>query len=277
MCRLLEVSPSGYYAWRTRSPSERERADGALCRLISRFHEGSEGTYGAPRIQAALRDHGWSVGRKRVARLMRSLGARGVKRRAFMVTTDSDKGARPAPDRVERTFTATAPDELWVSDITYIRSWEGFVFLAIVLDVYSRRIVGWSIARHMRKELPLSALEMALQHRRPGEVVHHSDQGCQYTSAAFMERCREAGVAVSMGSVGDCFDNAMAESFFATLECELIRRKPLRSRDEAEREVFRFIEGWYNPRRRHSALGYRSPMAFEAEYAEPVSKRETVH
>jgi putative transposase len=139
---------------------------------------------------------------------------------------------------------------------------------AVVLDVFTRRIVGWSIARHMRKESPLSALEMALQHRRPRGVIDHSDQGCQYTSAAFQGRCTAANVAVSMGSVGDCYDNAMAELFFATLECELLRRKALRSRDEAEQELFRFIEGWYNPRRRHSALGYRAPMEFEAEYWE---------
>lgn len=277
MCRVLEVSPSGYYAWRTRSRSQRERADEALCKRINAIHDWSEGTYGAPRIHAELRSEGWCVGRKRVARLMQAFGLRGVKRRTFMATTDSDKRARPAPDRVERDFTATAPDELWVSDISFIRTWEGFVFLAVVLDVFTRRVVGWSIARHMRKELPLSALEMALQHRRPERVIHHSDQGCQYTSAAFQGRCAAANVTVSMGSVGDCFDNAMAESFFATLECELLRRKALRSRDEAEQELFRFIEGWYNPRRRHSALGYRAPMEFEAEYWEQVSNPEPVH
>jgi len=216
------------------------------------------------------------VGRKRVARLMQAAGLRGVSRRRFAVTTQADPRVRPAPDRVERSFTADAPDQLYVGDITYIPTREGFLYLATVLDVFSRRVVGWAMADHLRTELVLDALEMALEQRRPEAVIHHSDQGCQYTSVAFTERCWEAGVAVPMGSVGDCYDNAMAESFFATLECGLIQQSQFRSRAEARQAVFSFIEGWYNNRRRHSALGHQSPRQFEAEYHQS-HKPESVH
>ena len=276
LCRLLAVSPSGYYAWRQRPTSARARQDAALTERIRALHGQSRGTYGVPRIHADLAAEGWRVGRKRVARLMRSAGLRGVSRRRFAVTTQSDQRVRPAPDRVERSFTADAPDQLYVGDITYIPTWEGFLYLATVLDVFSRRVVGWAMAEHLRTELVLDALEMALEQRRPEAVIHHSDQGYQYTSVAFTERCREAGVAVSMGSVGDCYDNAMAESFFATLECEVIQQSRFRSRVKARQAVFSFIEGWYNTRRRHSALGYQSPRQFEAEYHQS-HKPEPVH
>jgi putative transposase len=276
LCRLLAVSPSGYYAWRQRPTSARARQDAALTERILALHGQSRGTYGVPRIHADLAAEGWRVGRKRVARLMRSAGLRGVSRRRFAVTTQSDQRVRPAPDRVDRSFTADAPDQLYVGDITYIPTWEGFLYLATILDVFSRRVVGWAMAEHLRTELVLDALEMALEQRRPEAVIHHSDQGCQYTSVAFTERCREAGVAVSMGSVGDCYDNAMAESFFATLECEVIQQSRFRSRVEARQAVFSFIEGWYNTRRRHSALGYQSPRQFEAEYHQS-HKPEPVH
>jgi putative transposase len=187
----------------------------------------------------------------------------GASRRRGIVTTRRGKDARPAPDLVDRNFKASAPDQLWVADITYIPTSTGFLYLAIVLDVFSRRIVGWSMATHLRTELVLNALGMALKRRRPGNVIHHSDQGTQYTSIAFGLRCQEAGVRPSMGSVGDCYDNAMAESFFATLECELLERHRFKTPREAEVVVFNFIEGWYNPRRRHSALGYLAPIAFE--------------
>jgi len=280
MCRVLEVSPSGYYAWRNRSVSAREADDVRLRQSIRSAHTASRGTYGRPRIHADLVDEGWHVGGKRVARLMRAEGLRGVSRRKGTITTIGGDERRPHPDRVERNFTATAPDQLYVADITYIPTWAGFLYLAIVLDVFSRRVVGWRMATHLRTELVRGALDMALWQRRPTDVIHHSDQGCQYTSIDFGDRCREAGVRPSMGSVGDCFDNAMAESFFATLECELIERSRFRDPYEARQAVFTFIEGWYNPHRRHSAIGYVSPIEYEKQYAQATvrsPKPETVH
>ncbi len=267
MCRLLGVSTSGFYAWLKRPESARARRDAELAAKIEAIHTRSRGTYGAPRIHAELCADDEQVSRKRVARLMKARGLSGASRRKGCRTTSRDGTARPAPDLVERQFTAEAPDRLWVADITYVPTWEGFLYLAVVLDVFSRRIVGWAMAAHLRTELVLSALNMALWQRQPEEVVHHSDQGCQYTSLAFSRRCEEAGVRPSMGSVGDCFDNAMAESFFATLECELLDRSTFRTRVEAERAIFEFIEGWYNPHRRHSALGYLSPISFERQHA----------
>ena len=279
MCRVLGVSTSGYYAWRAREPSNRDQADAMLSQQIRAFHEQSRGTYGAPRIQADLRDEGIRVGRKRIARLMRVAGLRGLSRRKAPATTVRRAKVRPAADLVERDFTAEAPNGLWVADITYISTAVGFLYLAVVLDVFSRRIVGWSMASHLRTELVLAALEMALAQRKPERVIHHSDQGCQYTSIAFGQRCRAAGVRPSMGSVGDCYDNAMCESFFATLECELLDRERFETRAEARMAVFEFIEGWYNPRRRHSALDYQSPMMYEkkhqAEVIVPSSQRST--
>ena len=268
MCRTLDVSSSGYYTWRTRPPSARARQDEALTERIRAIHERSRGTYGAPRIHAELAAEGIHVGRKRVARLMRAAGLEGVSRRKGWKTTVRDRDARPAPDLVQRAFTAEGPDRLWVADITYIPTWAGFLFLAVVLDAWSRRIVGWAMETHLRTEFVLEALNMAVCQRQPASVIHHSDQGCQYTSIAFGKRCREAGVRPSMGSVGDCFDNAMCESFFATLECEVIARQSLKTKDQARGEVFSFIEGWYNPRRRHSALGYKSPNQFEQDAVE---------
>jgi putative transposase len=219
-----------------------------------------------PRIHAELVEDGEHVGRKRVARLMRAAGLEGVSRRKRTRTTVRGEELRPAPDLVERDFTADGPDQLWVADITYIPTWSGFLYLAVVLDVWSRRVVGWSMRKHLKTELVLEALNMAIWQRRPERVVHHSDQGTQYTSIAFGIRCRKAGIQISMGSVGDCFDNALAESFFATLECELIDRTSFRTRTEARLAVFDFIEGFYNPRRRHSGLGYDSPATYEARY-----------
>ncbi len=263
MCRVLGRSLSGYYAWRSRPPSARAREDAALTERIRAIHERSRGTYGAPRIHAELAAEGTHVSRKRVARLMRAAGLEGVSRRKGWKTTVRDQNARPAPDLVERKFAADGPDQLWVADITYIPTWAGFLFLAVVVDAWSRRVVGWAMATYLRTELVLEALNMAVSQRQPESVIHHSDQGCQYTSIAFGHRCREAGVRPSMGSVGDCFDNAMCESFFATLECELLDRRPFRTQAEARLAVFDFIEGWYNPQRRHSGLGYLSPVAYE--------------
>ncbi len=265
MCRVLEVSASGYYAWKSRMPSKRLMDDGVLQAEIEAIHRRSRSTYGVPRVHAELRAEGTRVGRKRVARLMRRAGLEGASRRKRAWTTKRDRDARPAPDLVERDFSSDGPDRLWVADITYIPTWGGFLYLAVVLDAYSRKIVGWAMATHLRTELVLDALNMALGQRRADDVIHHSDQGCQYTSIAFGLRCKQAGVRPSMGSVADCYDNAMCESFFATLECELLDQKPLRTQIEARMAVFDFIEAWYNPHRRHSALGYLSPMAYERD------------
>jgi putative transposase len=194
---------------------------------------------------------------------MKAAGLQGVSRRKGFRTTVRCPAGCPAPDLVERDFTVSGPDRLWVADITYISTWEGFLFLSVVLDAWSRKIVGWAMATHLKTELVLDALEMALWQRRPTEVVHHSDHGTQYTSIAFGKRCREAGVRPSMGSIGDCYDNALCESFFATLECELLDRCKFKTQAEARMAVFEFIEGFYNPRRRHSSLGYLSPVNYE--------------
>jgi putative transposase len=257
--------PSGYYAWRRRRPSHRNETDATLTAEIRTVHAASHGTYGAPRIHAELADKGIRIGRKRVARLMLRAGLAGVSRRKFVVTTVKGDG-RQAPDLVERNFSAPAPDRLWVADITYIPTWSGFLYLAVVLDVFSRRIVGWSMATTLAAQLVLNALNMALLTRRPRGVIHHSDQGSQYTSIAFGHRCREAGVRPSMGSVGDAYDNAMCESFFATLECELLQQRRFQTQAEARIAVFEFIEGFYNLRRRHSAIGYLSPFDYEWQY-----------
>jgi putative transposase len=263
ICRVLGVSPSGYYAWTRRSRSPRAQAEESLLVSIREIHRRSRGTYGAPRVQAELAAQGSSVSRKRIARLMREAGLFGVSRRRRFSTTVRSADRRPAPDLVQRNFTASGANQLWVADITYIPTGAGFLYLSVVLDVWSRRIVGWSMATHLRTELVLEALDMAVKQRRPEGVIHHSDQGTQYTSIGFGERCRSAGVRPSMGSVGDCFDNAMCESFFATLECELLDRSKFKTPSEARRAVFDFVEGWYNPWRRHSALGYLSPAGFE--------------
>src|SRR5215831_11667341 len=238
------------------------------CSPRSTPHMRPRGTYGAPRIHAELTAKGIRVGRKRVARLMSRAGIAGVSRRRFVVTTVKGDG-RQAPDLVERNFTAEAPDRLWVGDITYIPTWAGFLYLAVVLDAWSRRVVGWAMATHLRTDLVLDALNMAFTQRRPTDVIHHSDQGCQYTAITFGQRCREMGVRPSMGSVGDAYDNAMCESFFATLECELLDRHRFQSQAEARMAIFEFIEGWYNPHRRHSALGYESPINYER--SQPLS------
>ena len=263
MCRVLEVSASGYYAWRRRMISVRKQEDEKLQQRIRTIHDRSRQTYGAPRIHAELQEEGTRVGRKRVARLMSESGLVGVSRRKSTVTTRRDRLARPAPDLVDRKFVADRPNALWVADITYIPTWVGFLYLAVVLDVWSRKIVGWAMAAHLRTSLVTSALDMAIMQRSPVDVIHHSDQGCQYTSIEFGKRCREKGIRPSMGSVGDCYDNAMCESFFATLECELIDRSVFRNHDEARSAIVAFIEGFYNTQRRHSALDYLSPVQFE--------------
>ena len=267
MCRVLGVSPGGFYARLKRPLCARARTDAELSERIAEIHRRSRATYGAPRIHAELKAQGIHVGRKRVARLMREAGLHGATRRKWMTTTVRDRNARPAPDLVNRSFTAPAPNRLWVADITYIPTWVGFLYLAVVLDAFSRKIVGWAMETYLRVELVLKALNMALWQRRPTDVIHHSDQGSQYTSLAFGKRCAQAGVRPSMGSVGDAFDNAMCESFFATLETELLNRKSFKTQAEARTAIFEFIEGWYNPHRRHSALDYLSPIDYERRCA----------
>jgi putative transposase len=221
LCRLLDVSPSGYYAWRNRVPSARAQQDASLQGQIQEIHRHSRGTYGAPRIHAELAARGVRIGRKRVARLLRAAGVQGVSRRRRIRTTVRAAQQPVAVDLVQRTFVAEGPNRLWVADITYVPTARGFLYLAIVLDAWSRRIVGWAMATTLMTDLVLDAFDMAVRTRQPRQVIHHSDHGCQYTSLAFGRRCREAGVRPSMGTIGDCYDNAMCESFFATLECEL--------------------------------------------------------
>jgi putative transposase len=268
MCRVLEISTSGFYAWLKRRRSKRRNEDELLRKKVEAIHWWSRGTYGAPRIHEELKASGRAIGRKRVARLMRESRLAGVSRRKWVRTTISDRSARPAADLVDRNFTATGPNQLWVADITYVpTSRDGFLYLAVVLDVWSRKVVGWSMQSHLRTELVTAALEMALEQRRPQPgLVHHSDQGCQYTSIEFGSRCRRAGVRPSTGSVGDCFDNAMCESFFATLKTELTDRYHFRILAEAKAAIFTFIESWYNRYRRHSSIGYLSPNDYERRH-----------
>jgi putative transposase len=273
MCRLLGVSTSGYYAWAKRMPSRRRQEDAALLSEIRAVHAASHGTYGAPRIWFDLAARGVRVGRKRVARLMAAAGLVGVSRRRFVTTTVKGEGRR-APDLVDRNFSADHPDLLWVADITYIPTWAGFLYLAVVLDACSRRIVGWSMSTALASRIVLDALDMAIATRRPKGVIHHSDQGSQYTSIAFGQHCHEAGVHPSMGSVGDAYDNAMCESFFATLECELLARHRFATQAEARTAVFTFIEGFYNRRRRHSSIGYLSPVEYERRLAAGSDPRQ---
>ena len=268
LCRVLRVSASGYYDWRDRAPSAQAQANAALMQRISQVHQASDTTYGAPRIHAELAELGVMAGHNRIARLMRVHGLRGVsRRRGWCVTTRRDKDRQPAPDLVQRRFEASGINQLWVADMTYIPTWAGFGYLAIVLDVFSRKVVGWAFGQRMTADLVLAALNMALLTRKPAGVIHHSDQGSQYTSLEFGRRCKQMGVRPSMGSVGDAYDNAMAESFFASLECELIDRRVWKSFAQARMEIFTWIEGWYNPRRRHSGLGQKSPVNFEREHA----------
>ena len=268
MCRVFGVSPSGFYAWNARGPSARALEDARLTARIRHYHARSKGRYGAPNIHADLRElDGVRVGKKRVARLMKAEGLQGACFQKWVTTTTRDSDAEPSPDLVQRQFSADAPDRLWVADITYIPTWAGFLFLAVVLDAFSRRVVGWAMAEHLRTELVLSALNMALGQRKARGVVHHSDHGTQYTSIAFGLRCQEAKVKPSMGSVGDAYDNAMAESFFATLERELLNRRRFATKAEARMAIFEFIEGWYNPIRRHKGLGRISPIEFERRHS----------
>ena len=269
LARVLGVSRAGYYAWVGREPSAHARADVELGERITAIHAATKGIYGAPRIHAELAADGRRHGRKRIARLMRRSGIVGVSRRRGIRTTTPAAAKPAAPDLVERNFAATAPNQLWVADITYVPTWQGFLFLAVVIDAYSRRCVGWSMRDDLRAELVLDALGMAVSSRRPAPgLVHHSDRGSQYASLAFGATLRESDLLASMGSRGDAYDNAAAESFMATIKTELIKRTTFKSRDAARLAIFEYIEAFYNPLWRHSSLGYKSPDEYERIYSE---------
>jgi putative transposase len=271
-CELLGVSRSGYRKWQTRPPSDRALADAWLLEKIKEIHAGNRGVYGAPRVHAELRlAHGVNVGRKRVERLMRQAGLSGLIPKKRGRTTIRVPGVRVADDLVKRRFRPEQPNVLWFTDITYLRTWEGWLYLAAVQDAFSRRIVGWQMADHLRTELVVRALEMAVSRRRPGPgLIHHSDQGSQFVALGFGQACTKNGIARSMGSTGVCWDNAVAETFFATLKKELVYRHSWPTRRELEAEVFEYIEAFYNLTRRHSLLGMLSPADYEESRRSPV-------
>jgi len=271
LCPVMGMAPSTYYYQRARltQPSRRREDDRALLEHIQRIWTSSRFTYGSPRVHAQLAREGIRVGRKRVERLMREAGLKGAYRSRYFRTTESDPSARVAPDLVDRTFRANAPNQLWVADITYLRIDGGFIYLACVMDAFSRAIVGWTTSDVTKLELVETALQMAVDRRRPppgGGLVHHSDRGSQYTAYAFGQRLLDAGIAASMGSKGDAYDNALMESFFGTLKIELIDRRRWRTRQELDTALLSYIEGWYNALRLQRALGWRSPLEFEDHY-----------
>ncbi len=272
LCRMLGVSRSGYYAWKSRPTSMRSRQDAALTEKIHKIHRRSRETYGSPRVHAELRMLGTRCGRKRVERLMREAGLQGCMRGRRKGTTRRNKRAAPAEDLVKRNFAATVMDRVWVADITYVATREGFLYVAFILDVHSRKIIGWAMENHLKTELVVDALQMAVWKRRPAPgLVHHSDQGAQYTALSFGERLREVGITPSMGRTGSALDNAMAESFVSTLKAELVSRLEFPSRQAARTAIFEYLETFYNSRRLHSSLGYSSPTDFEEDRIEKAS------
>ena len=268
LCRVLRVTPSGYYAWAKRRPSRRQRENARLTVRIRAIHAASRGTYGSPRVYEQLKQEGFAVGQERVARLLRELGLMGVPQKRFWHTTDSAHRLAVAPNVLGRDFDAERPNERWVTDITYLWTGEGWLYLAVVLDLFARRVVGWAVRPHLRTELALEALHLALGRRVPGAgLVHHSDRGCQYAAAAYQRVLHDHAIVCSMSRKGDCWDNAVTESFFATLKTELIQRQPWPTRRATKDAVADYIEGFYNPHRLHSSLGYVSPNEFERRYA----------
>jgi len=260
MCETLGVSRSGYYAWASRAESARVAADRALAAEIQTAHTASRGRYGSPRVHAELRARGRRVGRKRVARLMRGMGLAARRRRRFRRTTDSSHAFPIAPNLLARNFTAEAPDRVWLADLTYIWTAEGWLYLAAVLDLYTRRVVGWAMADHLGHELAMAALDMAIARQRPlPGLIHHADRGVQFAAHRYRARLLAHGMLCSMSRKGDCWDNAPMESFFATLKGELVEGADYQTRDQARADVFHYIEGFYNKRRLHSALGYITP------------------
>jgi len=265
MCRQLEVSSSGYYAWRKHEPSRRAQEDDELVKRIVSIHKESRGTYGSPRVLDELKERGFEVGRRRVARLMRENGITGTAPRPFKRTTDSKHGLPVADNILSREFTVDGPDTVWATDITYVRTWEGWMYLAVIIDLFSRRVVGWSMATHMRTSLVTGALRRALGYRLPSlDMLHHSDRGSQYASHAYRAALRDNGIVCSMSRKGDCWDNAVVESFFATIKKELLHRRPWPTVHEARTAIVEYIEVFYNRKRKHSTLGYLSPVHFES-------------
>jgi transposase InsO family protein len=274
-CALLEVSRAAYYAHRTGEPSQRTCDDTVLTERVTAIHAESKGTYGAPRVHAELAAAGWRCSRKRVARLMRAAGLAGKTPKRWRTTTVPDLAATLPEDLIGRDFACAATDHnrRWCGDITYIHTWEGWLYLATVIDLGSRRVVGWATADHLRTDLVEQALRNAITQRRPEPgVIFHSDRGCQYTSGQYARLARDTGVRLSVGRKGQCWDNAVAESFFATIKTELLDRQPWPTKAMAHKAIFEYIEGWYNTRRRHSSLGYLSPAAYEAT-THPVTER----
>ena len=269
MCRVLGVTRSGFYAWLRQPLSDRSLEDARLVVRIRRFHRDAEGVYGSPRIYGDLREAGETCGLNRVARLMREHGIRAI--RGYKAPRHrSGAPDTVVPNRLQRAFTSERPDRVWVTDITYIRTWEGWLYLAAVLDLFHRKVVGWSMQARMTRHLAIAALLMAVRRRRPKrEVLVHSDQGSQYGSDDWMRFCRDHGLVPSMSRRGNCWDNAVAESFFSSLKKERIRKRIYQTRDEARADVFDYIEMFYNSRRRHSHLGGVSPEAYEASYTAP--------
>jgi putative transposase len=273
LCRVLKVSRSGYYDWKDRPSSKRDRENATLTEQIREVHERSRGIYGYPRVHAELRALGVCCSRKRVARLMRKAGIKGCRRgRKKRTTTRRDPYATPAADLLKRNFTAEAPDRVWTADITYVHTQEGFLYLAFILDVYSRKVVGWSMASHLRTKLVVDALEMALWRRSPDAgLIHHTDRGAQYTALSFGKKLEEVGIVPSMGRVGSALDNAISESFVASLKTELLHRHRFPSREVARTAIFDYIEGFYNRVRGRSSLGYLSPSDYERATMEEVA------
>lgn len=272
MCSALRVSRSGFYAWRRRQPSRRAREDARLAAEIRTVHQQARGIYGSPRVHVELQQRAFQVGRHRVARLMREQGLTALFKRRFRRTTDSKHNDPIAANRLNRQFDVEGPDRVWATDITYLWTDQGWLYLAVVLDLYSRRVVGWSMAEHLRSELVLGALEMALGQRAPRDgLLHHSDRGCQYASSAYREALSQAGIVCSMSRKGDCWDNAVVESFFGTLKSELVHRRRFATRLAARTAVFEYIEVFYNRQRRHSYLGYLSPAEYEQRFEQRLA------
>ena len=265
MCGVLDVSPAGYYAWRSRPESQRSAANRELVDDITRVHRDTRGRYGSPRIHVELKDDGRGVSRGRIERLMRRHGIRAIMARPRRArTTDSRHDHPIAPNLLNRNFSAAAPNQVWLTDITYVETDQGWLYLAAVMDLYSRRIVGWAMDDHLRTELPLAALNMAISTRRPGaNLIHHSDRGVQYASTDYRAALRSAGMQASMSRRADCYDNAPMESFFHTLKTEQVYHQQYATRDQAKSDIFAYIEGFYNRTRRHSSIGYKTPIQIE--------------
>ena len=267
MCRVLEVTRSGYYAWRVRRPSKHDQFDAELRRSVAVAHEKSARRYGSPRVLHSLQQSGTRTSRKRVARLMRELGLAARKKRRFCKTTDSDHALETAPNVLQRRFDVAAPNAAWVADITYLATCEGWLYLSTVVDLWSRRVVGWAMSETIDTQLALAALRMAIQTRRPPRgLVHHSDRGTQYAATEYRGELEKHGLVCSMSRRANCWDNAVAESFFSTLKVELVGDRIFASRKEARQAVFEYVEAFYNSKRLHSSLGYRSPAEFEQQH-----------